>query len=187
MSGEIVSFVNDLLAPTPEPEDVEWNPLHNKVVTEHHAPRKFEQPWHRIALYELAKGIPPKKVAELCDVTPKSIYDLCRTSWFQKNLDEEIRRASGVGQVEQFRAEVAMALAVESELLANPRTPAAVRAKIAATKIERVHGKALQKVEFNDVTTSANPVAEVEALQRQLSTDLANTGIVLPQHPSGRS
>lgn len=177
-------FVNALLAPTPEPEEVEFNPLHNMAPRTPQEERKFEKPWHRIALYELAKGIPAKTVAGLCDVVPQAVYQLCRTPWFQESLDREIRRASGIGQVEEFRAGVAMALSVESELLANPRTPAAVRAKIAATRIERVHGKAVQTVKFDDITSSANPVAEAEALERNLKTDLSN---LLPQFIPGKS
>lgn len=145
--------------------------------------RKFEQPWHRIALHLLSKGEDQKTVAELCQRTPTCIGQLTNTPWFQTMLAEEIKSVCGVGLVEQFQSDCALARSVENELLANQLTPPTVRASIAKTKIERVYGKAKQLVEFDNVTQSANPVAEVEELQRSIERDRA----ALFPAPSGQS
>lgn len=145
--------------------------------------RKFEQPWHRIALHLLAQGEDKKTVAELCDRSPNAVMQLCCVPWFQTMLAEEIRERTGHGMVELFQADVAMARSVENELLANAQTPPTIRASIAKTKIERVYGKAKQLVEFDNVTSSSNPVAEAEELERSIARDT----LALFPPPSGQS
>jgi hypothetical protein len=142
-----------------------------KSNTSKNCQRKFEQPWHRIALHLLAQGEDKKTVAELCDRSPNAVQQLCCVPWFQTMLAEEIRERTGSGMVELFQADVAMARSVENELLANAQTPPTIRASIAKTKIERVYGKAKQLVEFDNVTSSSNPVAEAEELERSIARD----------------
>lgn len=151
------------------------------------AERKFEKPWHRIALHQLAQGEDAKTVAELCDKNVESIYQLCRTPWFASMLADEIKQRSGVGLVEQFQADCALARSVENELLANGQTPPAVRASIAKTKIERVYGKAKQLVEFDNITQSSNPVAEAEELERSIVRDIDALNLSAFPAPSGQS
>jgi hypothetical protein len=154
-----------------------------KSNTSKNCQRKFEQPWHRIALHLLAQGEDKKTVAELCDRSPNAVMQLCCVPWFQTMLAEEIRERTGHGMVELFQADVAMARSVENELLANAQTPPTIRASIAKTKIERVYGKAKQLVEFDNVTSSSNPVAEAEELERSIARDT----LALFPPPSGQS
>ena len=154
-----------------------------KSNTSKNCQRKFEQPWHRIALHLLAQGEDKKTVAELCDRSPNAVMQLCCVPWFQTMLAEEIRERTGHGMVELFQSDVAMARSVENELLANAQTPPTIRASIAKTKIERVYGKAKQLVEFDNVTSSSNPVAEAEELERSIARDT----LALFPPPSGQS
>jgi hypothetical protein len=155
-----------------------------KSNTSKNCQRKFEQPWHRIALHLLAQGEDKKTVAELCDRSPNAVMQLCCVPWFQTMLAEEIRERTGHGMVELFQSDVAMARSVENELLANAQTPPTIRASIAKTKIERVYGKAKQLVEFDNVTSSSNPVAEAEELERSIARDIFSLGLPAP---SGQS
>ena len=177
--------IRALTGTPPTPSSAVLHPLFfGKSNASKNCQRKFEQPWHRIALHLLAQGEDKKTVAELCDRSPNAVMQLCCVPRFQTMLAEEIRERTGVGMVEQFQADVAMARSVENELLANPQTPPAVRASLAKTKIERVYGKAKQLVEFDNVTQSANPVAEAEELERSIARDF--TALNLPS-PSGQS
>lgn len=169
---------------TPAPSSPVLHPLFfGKSNSSKNCQRKFEQPWHRIALHLLAQGEDKKTVAELCDRSPNAVMQLCCVPWFQTMLAEEIRERTGHGMVELFQSDVAMARSVENELLANAQTPPTIRASIAKTKIERVYGKAKQLVEFDNVTSSSNPVAEAEELERSIARDT----LALFPPPSGQS
>ncbi len=130
--------------------------------------RKMEQPWHRMAAYLIAANYPVTEVAKAVEHSTQAVYDILHTPWFQEQVTAAIEANGGKDLIEQFKAQVGTAHAIECQLLADEKVSPAVRANIAQRQIERIYGKATQRVEIDNVTKSDNPVAEVERLEQEV-------------------
>ncbi len=126
-----------------------------------------EKPWHRHAAHYLAAGYTPKQIAKECDVTVQAVRQLQLRPQFQANVTKIIEAYGfDVDVMKQFKAEIGQSLQTLVDIRDDVNAPKAVRANIAFGILERVLGKATQKVEFSG-NTNADPVAEWESIENQ--------------------
>ena len=128
-----------------------------------------EKPWHRKAALLTAGGYSVSEIAEILDYGVEAVRAVQRTPWFQSEVTRCLEKAGGEDIVALFKSKVLNALNVECEILDNPQVSPAVRANIAKNQIERVFGKATQRIEVDSTVRSGDPVAEVEALEREVA------------------
>jgi hypothetical protein len=150
-----------------ETQNVFPGTLHNRKPNASRAERHFEQFWHKTAALLFAVGKNNAQVAEECGVSSETIRALARTGWFQEMVSKIIADNGGRDMVEIFRRDAIEAHGLLVELRQNEKTPVSLRAKLATDAVERYHGKATQRVEHGTIA-SADPVAEVAELERQL-------------------
>lgn len=129
----------------------------------------YEKPWHRMALFLFAARMSIRDVANVLDMSTAAVSDLLHTTWFQQSLTALIEKSGGSDVMELCKAEAINSLQTLIEIRDDGNAPKAVRRQCAMDIIERVHGKALQKVETKHSYASDNPVAEVAALEKQLA------------------
>lgn len=129
-----------------------------------------EQPWHKHAAYYLATRTPRKKVAELFNVSTRTISALLTQPWFQKILSDVIKDTVGTDVMDLFKAELINSVNTLVEIRDSEKTPAIVRANVAKEIVDRVMGRTVQKVETT-VTKglSPDPVAEAKDLEQRLN------------------
>ena len=131
------------------------------------AHRVYEQPWHRTAAHLLASGKSQKETAEVLGVDKVSVSQLFRTPWFQ-TMVIELMEANGQSDLMSiFRAEVLNSHTILVELRDDPKVSPTVRANIANTMIERIYGKATQRIETSPTANISDPLAEEQRLREE--------------------
>lgn len=140
--------------------------LFNKVDTAEEGVKR-EKPWHRQAAYFIAGGYSPKQVAEICEVNVDTVRNILRTPWFQKEVLNAQEADGGRDLIQMMKAEVLNSHLKLMELRDADTTPRHVVANICNGLIDRVYGKALTRVEVDSTHRSADPVAEVAALEAE--------------------
>ena len=126
--------------------------------------RKAEQPWHRRAAYLIAAGWKTKDVADDCGVVPNTIRDLLKTPWFQDQVTAAQEADGGRDIITMFKRQVVDANEVLVTILHDEKAPFSVRANIATSMIERVYGKATQRVDLTTHARSSDPTKEAQQL-----------------------
>lgn len=129
--------------------------------------RKYEKPWHRQAALLTAAGWSPSQVADFCQVSPQTVREVLRTRWFQEQVTLALEANGGADMIKMFQAECLNAHITLCELRDSPETPPAVRANICTGMLERVYGKATQRIETNTAPRSTDPVQEVARLEAE--------------------
>jgi hypothetical protein len=138
--------------------------------------RVFEQPWHRLAATLLASGRSQKEAAVLCGVTKECLNQVFRTPWFQ-TMVIELMEANGQNDIMAlFKSELLNSHNTLIELRDNPQTSPAVRANISLSFIERIYGKATQRIETSPTANIADPLAEEQRLREENERLRAVTG-----------
>ena len=136
----------------------------------------FEQPWHRLAATLLAGGKSQKDAAVLCGVSKESVGQVFGTPWFQ-TMVIELMEANGQNDLMAlFKAEVLNSHNTLVELRDNPQVSPTVRANIANTMIERIYGKATQRIETSPTANISDPLAEEQRLREENERLRAVTG-----------
>lgn len=129
--------------------------------------RKWEKPWHRVAVHMYAGGSTKTAIAEACDVGINHVSALAKNKWFQE-LVIELQKINGLDDImDRFRSESNRALDSLIELRDAPLTPAAVKVNINFGLLHQVLGKPTQRVETKTEPRSADPVAEVARLEEE--------------------
>lgn len=130
--------------------------------------KHIEAPWHRIAAILRAAGFSTKQIAEEVGYSHHTVYDLDRTPWFQARVTKLIEEQVGATDVLALaKARAIDAHNVIVEIMGDKTSGARVRLQAATTIMDRVFGKPLQRVENDTTVRSADPVAEVERLQKE--------------------
>ena len=132
-----------------------------------HQERKYEQFWHKSAAVLYATGHTDEQVADAVGKDRDTVRQVRRTSWFQEMVSKVVADNGGRDMIELFKKDAVAARDVLVEILENEKAPLALKAKVATDMVERVYGKATQRVEHGTIA-SADPVAEAEELSRQL-------------------
>jgi len=140
------------------------------------AHRVYEQPWHRTAAHLLASGKSQKETAEVLGVDKVSVSQLFRTPWFQEMVIELMEANGQNDLMALFKAEVLNSHNVLIELRDNPQTSPTVRANISLSYIERIYGKATQRIETSPTANISDPLAEEQRLREENERLRAVTG-----------
>jgi len=127
-----------------------------------------EQPWHQHAARYCAMGMVPKEVAAACNVDVNLIYRLRNALWFQDRVTALMaEQDKDVMEIfKNARGAMAMKL-VDLALTAESET---VQLAACDKVLDRFLGKAVQRVESDTIVRSSDPVAEKEALLREIAS-----------------
>jgi hypothetical protein len=136
-----------------------------------------EKPWHRWAAYLFASGYNSmKEVASACQVSEPTVRNLLRQPWFQERVTKLMAVNGGKDIMAMLRAEQFNSMIVMIEIRDNKNTPAPVRANICKDILDRTLGKAVQRIQTEDVTASDDPVAEAHRLEEELARSRERSG-----------
>ena len=126
-----------------------------------------EKPIHRTAAMLFASGWTTREVAKACDLGEGTVRNLLRTPWFQERVTQLLALNGGQDIMALFRSEQFASLATLIEVRDDPKASAAVRAKVANDILDRVLGRAVQRIESTNVPHSSDPVAETAQLAEE--------------------
>jgi len=151
--------------------------------------RKFEQPWHAVAVSLRALGASVSSIARDLGMTEASVSSALQTPWIQAQvrakLEEGERTIMDILKGETLKSvEVLVAIRDDEKVSAN------TRANVASGLLDRVLGKASQKVEVT-ATQGGDPVAEAQMLKEQIARDagrlnLTTAHVVAGPYPAAR-
>lgn len=127
-----------------------------------------ERPEHVVIARYLALGMSQTEAANASGYSQQHISRLLKMPWFQGRVAQFLKEGSQ-DLMTLFRGAGLQAFATLVEITENPKTPAAVRLAGVKEILERNLGKATQYLEVKS-TSSVDPVAEVEALERELAS-----------------
>ena len=96
-----------------------------------------------------------------------TVYNLLRQSWFIEKVNQLVAER-GADAMELLRGAQTTAIQTMIAILNDPMVPARVRLMAADSIIDRVAGKATQRIEAVGAAPSSDPVAEVALLERQM-------------------
>jgi hypothetical protein len=131
-----------------------------------------EQLWHRTAAWMFGQGtgVSIKDVARLLEKSEPAVQNLCRQSWFIKEVNILLEaRGKKDGVLEFLRAEQFNSAHKLVELRDNPKVPSAIQKACAIEILDRTMGKPVQRVETAQAAASEDPVAEVERLEQEVN------------------
>lgn len=136
--------------------------------------RLDEQEWHQHAARYLALGATPAEAAVACNRSLGAIYVLTNTPWFQERVTR-LMADLDVDIMAQFKGLRTAAVLKLGELAATAKSEVV---QLSAVKeiLDRNFGKSVQRVEADTTVRSADPVAEVAALQRDIA-NLSGTNV----------
>jgi hypothetical protein len=127
-----------------------------------------EQSWHRAAAFMVAHGSSGSRIARALGKTPQTISNLMRQGFFQAMICEELKEAQRDIRA-LFRDELLNNLEVLKEIRDDRNELAAPRIMSIREINDRALGRPVQPNESaNEFVPSANPVEEVERLEREV-------------------
>lgn len=135
-----------------------------------------EKPWHRHAALLYMKGYQVKQIAEETGYCTTTVSQLLHSPRFNVLVATLIERNGGKDLIESFKTDAAEAHNVLVSILHNDKAALSLRAKVATDMIERVYGKATQRIEHGEIR-SDDPVGEVERLRKEVAD---RTNALLP-------
>ena len=128
---------------------------------------EHERGWHTLAAHLCAMGVPGAQIAREFNKDPNTVYNLQKQGWFLEKVNQLVAER-GSDAMELLRGAHTTAIQTMIAILNDPMVPARVRLMAADSIIDRVAGKATQRIEAVGVAPSSDPVAEVALLERQM-------------------
>jgi hypothetical protein len=138
---------------------------------------EHERGWHTLAAHLCAMGVPGAQIAREFGKNTETIYNLLRQSWFIEKVNQIVAER-GSDAMELLRGAQTTAIQTMIAILSDPMVPARVRLMAADSIIDRVAGKATQRIEAVGVAPSSDPVAEVAGIEREMEQSLRAQGWV---------
>jgi transcriptional regulator with XRE-family HTH domain len=126
-----------------------------------------EQPGHMVLARFIALGLSQKEAGEAAGYSQNHVSRLLKMPWFQARVAGYLEASASGDLMTLFRGAGLQAFATLVEIVDNPKTPAAVRLAGVKEILERNLGKSTQYLEVKS-TGSGDPVAEAEALEREV-------------------
>lgn len=151
-------------------EGLDFTNFHNreKPLDRH---RKFEYPWHRAAIALLSTGYNIKDTAEMMGKSMESVRELARSPWAAERIASKIEKAEDT-VMEAMRLELSASLNKIIELRDNPKVSPTVQLAASNTIMDRVLGKATNKIEVSQGPKAEDPVREAERLRQEISAGI---------------
>lgn len=143
--------------------------LFGRVRTEYQESRKNvqnEKPWHRHAAHLYMNGYSTSQIAAETGHCTTTVSQLLHSPNFNVLIATLIEQNGGKDLIESFKTDAVKAHSVLVEILDNDKASLQLKAKVATDMIERVYGKATQRIEHGEIR-SDDPVAEVERLKKE--------------------
>lgn len=131
-----------------------------------------ERPEHITIARYLALGLSQSEAAKATGYSQQQVSRLLKMPWFQERVAQFLSEGSQ-DLMTLFKGAALSAFATLIEITENPKMPPAVRLAGVKEILERNLGKATQYLEVKQ-TSSADPVAEVEALEKELAARRLN-------------
>jgi hypothetical protein len=125
-------------------------------------------------------GVPGAQIAREFNKDPNTVYNLQKQGWFLEKVNQLVAER-GSDAMELLRGAHTTAIQTMINILGDPMVPARVRLMAADSIIDRVAGKATQRVEAVSVAPSSDPVGEYECLLRECKAILAEHERTLPR------
>ena len=136
-----------------------------------------ERGWHTLAAHLCAMGVPGAQIAREFNKDPNTVYNLQKQGWFLEKVNQLVVER-GSDAMELLRGAHTTAIQTMIPILNDPQVPARVRLMAADSIIDRVAGKATQRIEAVGVAPSSDPVSEVATIEAQLEQSLRAQGWV---------
>jgi predicted transcriptional regulator len=147
------------------------------------ANRKFEQPWHTAAISMRALGASIVDIAKDLGINPASVSQLLQTPWAQAQLRAKLEQTER-SVLDILRSETIKNVETLVALRDDEKVSSNTRANIANSLLDRVLGKASQKVEVS-TAQSGDPVAEAELLKEQIARDAGKLKLSAAREAAG--
>ena len=143
-----------------------------------------ERGWHTLAAHLCAMGVPGAQIAREFNKDRDVIYNLAKQGWFIERVNQIVAER-GSDAMELLRGAQTTAIQTMIGILNDPMVPARVRLMAADSIIDRVAGKATQRIEAVSAAPSSDPVAEVAQIEREMEQQGWVRVSKLPSHASG--
>lgn len=124
--------------------------------------RVKEQPEHRVMCYMALSGQTNREIAEQLKMSDTTVSNILRQPWARQFMADEAKKIAGDAVEGFLKAEVINSARILVEVRDNPATPPRTRADICNSIIDRVQGKAIQRV-ITETTISTKDAAEEAA------------------------
>ena len=144
---------------------------------------EHERGWHTLAAHLCAMGVPGAQIAREFNKDPNTVYNLQKQGWFLEKVNQIVTERDS-DAMELLRGAHTTAIQTMIAILNDPQVPARVRLMAADSIIDRVAGKATQRIEAVGVAPSSDPVAEHDRLLREVQQLTRETGLELLPHSS---
>ena len=144
---------------------------------------EHERGWHTLAAHLVAVGATSAQLAREFGKNTHTIYNLQKQGWFIGKVNQIVAER-GADAMELLRGAQTTAIQTVIAILNDPMVPARVRLMAADSIIDRVAGKATQRIEAVGVALSSDPVAEVTRIEREMEQQGWVRETKLPSHPS---
>jgi lambda repressor-like predicted transcriptional regulator len=126
-----------------------------------------ERGWHTLAAHLYATGATGTQLAREFGKDRDTVYNLLRQPWFMERVNQIVAER-GADAMELLRGAQTTAIQTVIAILNDPMVPARVRLMAADSIIDRVAGKATQRIEAVGAASSSDPVAEVARLEQEM-------------------
>ena len=136
-----------------------------------------ERGWHMLAAHLYATGATGTQLAREFGKDRDTIYNLLRQPWFIERVNQIVAERGG-DAMELLRGAHTTAIQTVIAILNDPMVPARVRLMAADSIIDRVAGKATQRIEAVAAASSGDPVAEVAQIEAEMEQELRAEGWV---------
>jgi hypothetical protein len=125
-----------------------------------------EKPEHRLIILLKSRGVHTKDIAHAVGLSPAWINNVLKQPWAQEALLREMK-GDGVQVMQELLAgEATNSVFTILEVRDNPNAPPAVRLNAANSLLDRVMGKAVQRIESD---TTHHIAADIEQVDKELA------------------
>ncbi len=145
--------------------------------------RKFEQPWNTAAITMRALGASVSDIAQDLGLNQSTVSTFLQTPWAQAQLRAKLEQTER-SVLDILRSETIKNVETLVALRDDEKVSSNTRANIANSLLDRVLGKASQKVEVS-TTQSGDPVAEAELLKEQIARDAGKLRLSTAREAAG--
>ena len=133
--------------------------------------RKWEFPWHRAAISLLSAGYTIRDTAAMVEKSETSVKQLAHTPWVAERIANKMEKSEDC-LMEAMRSEPANSFNKLIELRDNPKVSPTVQAAVCNSILDRVMGKATNKIEVSQGPKAEDPVREAERLRQEISAGI---------------
>jgi hypothetical protein len=127
---------------------------------------QFEKPWMRSALHLAARAkMSAVEIARSLDVSADSVRNLFKQPWFQERFDQLVSNRADSLYERLLEGEDVNSLLTIIELRDNPEVKQTVRAAAAFDILDRMKGKAIQRV--HSVHQEIKSKEDIDALKKE--------------------